>query len=140
MSTDNRQRVAKATRFFARLHAFDLECPHCGDVYQIRVGEARVKSQKASPNWDPWTGRFTCTNNRCGKRYVLGILAWPIVAAPRVASSTPADQVPSPRQLAGLRKEGGGFWMPDAEGQRYPRPYETNLTTEPERPDNDEDD
>lgn len=140
MTLDNRPRIAKATRFFARLHSFDLECPHCGDVYQIRTGAIRKASLKESPNWDPWTGRFTCTNKRCGKVYVLGILAWPIIRAPRVASSTPADQVPSPRQLAALRKEGGGFWMPDEEGQRYPRPHETNLTTEPERPENDDDD
>lgn len=133
MSTDNRQRIEKASRFFARLHAFDLECPHCGTVYSIRIGNDRAKGLKASPNWDPWTGRFTCTTVRCKKRYVLGILAWPIIPAPHVASATPADQVPNPRQLAALRKEGGGFWLPDEEGQRYPRPHETNITTEPER-------
>jgi hypothetical protein len=135
---DNRPRIAKATRFFARLHSFDLECPHCGDVYRVRLGEIR-RTKAPNPNWDPWTGRFTCTNGTCMKKYVLGILAWPIVAAPHVASATPADQVPSPRQLSGLRKEGGGFWMPDEEGQRYPRPHETNITTEEERPDDDED-
>lgn len=137
---DHRPRIQKATRFFARLHAFDLECPHCGDVYPVRIGEARKKGKKETPNWDPWTGRFTCTNNRCGKVYVLGILAWPIVAAPNVASATPADQVPNPRQLAGLRREGGGFWMPDAERQKYPRPHETNITTEMDRPEDEDDD
>lgn len=139
MAMDTRQRIARAHRFFARLHSFDLECPHCGDVYQVRSGSARKKG-RSDPNWDPWTGRFHCTNKLCGKSYVLGILAWPIVPAPRVASATPADQVPSPRQLAQLRKEGGGFWMPEEEGQRYPRPHETNLTTEEERPEDDDED
>lgn len=135
---DTRTRVAKAQRFFARLHSFDLECPRCGDVYVIRL--AKKKTSQPSPHWDPWTARFTCTNSACGKTYLLGILAWPIVSAPRVASSPPADQVPNERQLAQLRKEGGGWWMPDAEGQRYQRPHTTNLTTEEARTDHDDPD
>jgi predicted RNA-binding Zn-ribbon protein involved in translation (DUF1610 family) len=131
---DTRQRLTASTRFFARLHSFDLECPHCGDVYVVRMGSTRKRSEK-HPNWDPTTGRFTCTNKDCGRVYVLGILAWPIVKAPRVASATPEDQVPHPRQLAALRREGGGWWLPDSAGQRYARPSETNLTLEEERPD-----
>lgn len=130
---DTRQRIARASRFFARLQSFDLECPHCGKVYVIRAGP------DPDPNWDPWTARFRCTKRGCGKRYILGILAWPIVAAPRVGSAPPMDQVPSPRQLAALRREGGGWWLADADGQRYPRPHETNLTLEEDRPDEDDD-
>lgn len=139
MTLDTRQRLTAAQRFFARLHSFDLECPHCGDVYTIRLGATRAKGKGSAAPYDPMTARFTCTNKGCGRAYVLGILAWPIVAAPRVASQPPADQVPSPRQVAALRKEGGGWWMPEGEGQRYPRPHETNLTTEEDRPDDDED-
>lgn len=91
------------------------------------------------PNWDPWTARFTCTNAQCTRQYVLGLLAWPIIPASRVASAPPADQVPGPRQLAQLRREGGGWWLPDDAGQRYVRPHETNLTTEEERPDDEDD-
>jgi len=135
---DTRQRIAKAQRFFARLESFSLECPACGDVYVIRQGASRKAGAK-SDAWDSTTGRFTCTNKDCGRHYVLGILAWPIVAAPRVATATPEDQVPGPRQLAQLRKEGGGWWLPDEDGQRYPRPKETNLTTEENRPDDEDD-
>ncbi len=134
---DTRQRLQRATRFFARLGSFDLECPHCGTVYKIRVkGDTPDRPQ----NWDPKTARFKCTVPTCTRTYVLGIVAWPIVAAPRVASQTPEDQVPHPRELAQLRKEGGGWWLADEAAQRYPRPQETNLTTEPERPDRDDDD
>lgn len=127
---DTRQRLQKAVRHFARLHAFDLECPHCGAIYQIRRGS---QSERSS-NWDPWTARFTCTNKGCGRKYVLGILTWPIgQGGVGAARAVPEDQVPSPRQLAQLRKEGGGWWMADADAQKYARPKETNLTLETER-------
>lgn len=131
---DTRQRLQKSTRFFARLASFDLECPHCGTVYQVRMSTTKDR------NWDPWTARFTCTTKGCNRVYVLGLLAWPIKAAPRVASAPPADQVPGPRQLAQLRREGGAWWLPEEEGQRYTRPHETNLTLEEERPDDDDTD
>lgn len=120
-------RLSRSTRFFARLQSFDLECPHCGTVYQIRMKPRRDQ------NWDPWTGRFTCTVPDCRRVYVLGMLAWPIVGAPHVASAPPADQVPGPRELAQMRKEGGGWWLPEEAAQRYPRPHETNITTEEDR-------
>lgn len=139
---DTRRRIERSTRFFARLVSFDVECPHCGDVYSVRLGAARKRTgrKQADPNWDPWTARFTCTNKRCQKKYVLGILAWPVLAAPHVASMPPKDQIPHPRQLAGLRREGGGWWLPDEDAQRYPQPHETNLTMESERPEDHGDD
>lgn len=128
---DTRQRVARATRFFARQRSFDMECPHCGHVYTVRMGPDR------DPNWDPTTGRFRCTARGCGRTYILGTLAWDILPGRNVASMPPADQVPDPRQLAALRAEGGGWWMPRDEAQRYPKPLETNLTTETDRPEED---
>lgn len=133
MTTDTRQRIQRSTRFFAYLESFSLECPHCGLVYQVRKG-------RDSPEWQPRTGRFTCNGRGgCNKVYILGILAWPVVAAPHVASQPPEDQVPHPRQLAQLRREGGGWWLADVEAHSYPRPAETNLTTEENRPPLDED-
>lgn len=130
---DPRPRLQRATRFFARLISFDLECPHCGDVYSIRSGRRRQAAER-DPNWDPSTGRFRCTNKQCGRNYVLGILAWPIGRGAGTATITPTDQVPSPRQLAGLRKEGGGWWMAEEDRQRWAKPEVTNLTTEDDRP------
>jgi hypothetical protein len=133
---DTRQRLQRATRFFARIERVTLECPRCGYVYTI-------SSRQPSANWDPNTARFTCTNratgNTCGKTYILGILAWPIIPTPGVASQPPRDQVPNERQLAQMRREGGGWWLADEAGQREKRPETTNLTTEEERP-NAEDD
>lgn len=129
---DTTQRLARATRFFARVERATLECPRCGSVYQI---SARTKSA----NFDPMTARFHCTTDGCKRTYVIGIVAWPIIPAPKVASATPRDQVPNERQLAALRKEGGGWWLADEAGQRYARPYETNLTTEDQRPEEEDD-
>lgn len=130
---DPRPKLQKATRFFARLMSFDLECPKCGEVYSIRAGNNRRLKTK-SPNWDATTGRFTCTTSDCGKVYVLGILAWPVKAASYVASQPPIDQVPNPRQLAKMRREGQGWWMADDQSITLRRPLETNLTTELDRP------
>lgn len=136
---DTRSRLARATRFFARLQSFDLECPHCGTVYQVRIRGQSARSR--SRCWDPWTARFHCTaKGGCQRRYVLGIVAWPLGTGPRAAVYTPEDQVPHPRQLAQMRKEGGGWWMPDAEAITLRRPIATNLTTEEERLDQGEDD
>lgn len=129
---DARLRLQRAQRFFARVLAFDLECPHCGTVYQIRPRRKNV-------NFDPWTGRFTCTNAECTRTYVIGVLAWPIGKGGGAATMTPEDQVPTPRQIGQLRKEGGGWWMPEEDAQRFKRPQETNLTTETDRPEEEED-
>ena len=126
---DPRPRLAKATRFFARLLAFDLECPACGAVYVIR-------KRTTGGKWDPTTARFACTRVGCDRTFVLGMVAWPI--GPRAASQPPEDQVPNLRQLAALRREGGGWWMADEDRLKHPRPNETNLTALLERPDEDD--
>lgn len=124
---DTRQRLQRATRFFARLDSFTMECPRCGKVYQIRV------DQKSS-GWDPTTGRWRCSKVKsCNRTYILGIVAWPVyqhVGDP----ATPEDQVPSPRQLAELRREGGGWWLADESTITEARPVVTNLTLEEQRP------
>lgn len=127
MPADPHTRLARATRFFARLVSFDLECPRCGTVYTVRVNASN------GGKWDTDTGRFTCTKADCARTYLLGILAWPV--GTRGGSQPPDDQVPSIRQLAQLRAEGGGWWMADDDKQRWPKPLETNLTTEEDRPD-----
>lgn len=130
---DNRPRLEKATRFFARPESFTLECPACGLVYQIRMG---VKQQC----WDHTTSLFSCTaKGGCNKVYVIGLVAWPV--SPRAwIKGQPRDQVPHVRQLAQLRKEGGGWWLPDEERQRYETVHESNLTTEQDRPKTEDED
>lgn len=133
---DTRQRIQRSTRFFARPLSFDLECPRCGRVYQIRMRES-------SDNWDPTTSRFRCTEPNCLKVYVIGLLAWPISSAVRKKDlATPEDQVPGPRELAQLRREGGGYWLADEAAQKHGRPHTTNLTTDtrPVRSDDPDDD
>ncbi len=126
-------RLGRSTRFFARLQSFDLECPHCGTVYQVRIRGQMGGSRRRC--WNPWLGRFQCTaKGGCQRRYVLGIVAWPIGTGPGAAKATPDDQIPWPRELAQIRREGGGWWLPDEEAITTRRPHETNLTTEEERP------
>lgn len=92
-----------AQRFFARVERFTLECPHCGMVHS------------SVDAYDPRTARWKC--HGCDWTYVIGLLAWP---APRGlgAGRTPDDQIPGPRELAQLRADGGGFWMPEHLRQR----------------------
>jgi hypothetical protein len=131
---DPRPRLQKATRFFARPEAFTLECPHCGQIY-------RIGRHQKQPCWDPTMARFTCSNALgCGKRYIIGIVAWPIRPGLSKTGGIPRDQVPYPRQLAQLRAEGGGWWLTEEDQQRTHPIHETNLTPEPDRPDRDDDD
>jgi predicted RNA-binding Zn-ribbon protein involved in translation (DUF1610 family) len=131
--TDTRTRLARSQRFFARLLAFDLECPHCGEVAQVRQ---QLRGRRSA--WEPQTARYVCPG--CQYVYILGIVAWPTQrGGARQGAATPADQVPSPRQLGSLRKEGGGWWLPPEARQRFARPTTTNVTLEQDRPTPDED-
>ena len=122
---DQRPRLQQATRFFARPQRFTLECPACGIIYTCNSAERQV-------HWDYKTATFRCDGfGGCERSYVIGILAWPTTGKGR---GKPRDQVPDPRQLASLRAEGGGWWMPDGELRRSTTVHETNLTTEMERP------
>lgn len=131
---DTRQRIQRASRFFARLEGFALECPACGKVYH-------VTPWRTSPYWEPRLARFSCRGKEgCQRKYVLGMVAWPMASVAKVATQTPKDQVPTPRQALQLRREqAGGHWLEDADAIRYERPETTNLTPEEGRPPQDED-
>jgi hypothetical protein len=120
-------RIIGAQRFFFRQRpgGFDIECPRCGLVY-------RITRKSAASVFDPRTARFRCSHHDgCSLILVLGCLAWPVAAS--VGGKTPPyDQVPGPRQLAQLRAEGAGWWMPDEYAIKG-RPQVTNLTGVDER-------
>lgn len=122
-------RALGAQRFFARVVAFIAECPHCGHVTAVRQKNQHGSVQPAL--YDKRTARWTC--NECERVYVVGLLAWP---PPRGAGSKgiPDDQVPGPRELAQMRADGSGYWLPDALRDTG-RMDMSNLTTEPDRPD-----
>lgn len=94
-----------AVRFFARVRAFDLECPNCSRVDQIRPS-TRGEPGKAAA-FHPGLSRWTCPG--CQRTYVIGLVAW---SARKAAPIPPVDQVPGPRELAQLREEGWGWWIP----------------------------
>ena len=132
-----------ATRFFARLIAFDLECPRCGKVFRVRrlnrhKMAARVlddDTRHPYHTWNPTTARFTCTGkDGCQKTFVLGLLAWEPPKGAR-AGALPVDHVPTHRQLAELRAEGQGHWMPHQSVGRM----ESNLAITDERGEDHED-
>lgn len=128
-----------ATRFFARLIAFDLECPRCGKVFRVRrlnrTKLATVALDEAQHTWNPTTARFTCTGkDGCQKQYVLGMLAWDAPKGGRGA--IPFDQVPTHRQLSDLRADGQGHWMPN---QTPGRMDSSNIAITDERPEDHDD-
>lgn len=96
-------------RVFGRNRAFDVECPHCGHV--VLIGQGRGKSARAqatgrgSAYWDPLASRLRCPG--CDRRWVIGLAIWP--AKEGNCPGLPADQVPSPAQLAQLRQETGAW-------------------------------
>lgn len=114
----------KADSFFARVEAARLECPRCGYLDRFstkgpvkgKVGDPdRTKRKlgkgRSPAGWNPLTSRWQCPS--CRLTFVLGLLAWPVERGP-AAATLPRDQVPSVRQLAQLRAQGGGLWMRDA--------------------------
>ena len=130
-----------ATRFFARLIAFDLECPTCGKVFSVRrLNKHKMSAvglDEAQHTWNPTTARFTCVGkDGCQKQYVLGMLAWDPPRGAR-AGALPMDQVPTHRQLAELREEAAGQWMPH---QPTGRMDTSNLAITDERPEDHDDD
>ena len=126
-----------ATRFFARIVNVDLECPKCGKVFTLRRANVRRISSRTPGTWDPSTSTFTCTGkDGCQRKFVLGVLAWD---KPRgiTAGAVPADQVPNIRQLAALRAEGDGWWMPEGT-HTTGRMDHSNLATVEKRPEPEE--
>lgn len=130
-----------ATRFFARLIAFDIECPRCGKVFRVRRANrhklSAVALDESEHTWNPTTARLVCTGkDGCQKEYILGVLAWDPPRGAR-AGALPPDQVPTHRQLAELRQEGQGHWMPNhSQGRLDP----SNIAITDERPEGHDDD
>lgn len=153
MSTDRGYAVAKtpklthphprelgATRFFARLISFDLECPRCGKVFRVRRLNrhkmSAVALDESEHTWNPTTARFVCTGkDGCQKEYTLGLLAWDPSRGAKSAA-LPLDQVPTYRQMAQMRQDGQGYWMPH---QGTGRRSTSNITNEAERPEGHDD-
>lgn len=104
-----------ATRFWARIQALDLECPRCGKVFRLRTARAsRLRPVRLGVRhvWHPATQTFTCAGrDGCLKQFRLGVLAWEPPRGKR-AGAVAEDLIPSPRELAQLRAEGEGWWMP----------------------------
>jgi rubrerythrin len=133
-------------RFFARLLSVLLECPSCGflDAFRWRKLTARtIRRRKAgaysakakqkqryseqTDGWDPATGLWRCP--QCKRRFVLGLLAWPMGQHAGGEPTRPRDQVPSERELGQLRARNvGGLWLPEALRQASKRPEHSNIT------------
>lgn len=81
-------------RLFARIRAFDLECPNCADVFVIdKTTPAAIFTRRH--------GRFTCP--RCRMVYAVGVILYPVTrsAGPQIP---PPDWTPTPRQALALRQ------------------------------------
>ena len=120
------EQLSAATRFFAQVEQAVLACPACGIVTQIRrMSRARrLRGQLI----DPATGRWQCGN--CRRWFLPGLLLWPVIDGyQRRQVKQPADQVPTLRELAQLRRLSDGIWMEELQGTT---PQITNLIGEPE--------
>lgn len=101
-------------RFYALVTSGRMECPQCGQM--IEWGQAR----KPSPAWNPIASVITC--QRCGRQYVLGLLAWPTNyledASKRRYKKAwrrrPRDHQGTLAQMRKVRQLAGGLIMPPA--------------------------
>lgn len=121
--------LGESIRFFARLSAFDCECPYCGRL--LMVGRGKPDNKR----YNRVTSIVTCADRAgdethevvrgCGRKFLLGIIAWPLKSGPTPErpgplDPRPPDQVPSPRQLAEIRQYARGIWTkkPKNKGDR----------------------
>lgn len=81
-------------RLFARIRAFDVECPNCADVFVIDKGTPATVFTRRH-------GRFTCP--RCRMVYAVGVILYPVTRAAG-PQQPPPDWTPTPRQALALRQ------------------------------------
>ena len=125
--------LTRATRFFARIHgSFDCECPACGQLVRVAgvTGPRPKQADRAAVAYDARTATFRCPS--CNKAYTVGLVFWPR-AGHGVKLGLPLDQIPNLRQAQELRREGGGWWLPDDAAVKSSPVHESNLAVEPER-------
>lgn len=89
-----------ALRFFARLVAFDIACPGCGEVYHCGTYQ-----DVAERHWDRRVSRFRCP--ACKGEWTLGIVAWEY----RRPHQVPRDALPDREQYERLTR-GAGHLLP----------------------------
>lgn len=94
---------------FARVTGALLECPSCGELWDIRAGAWQTGRQRGARKhqagaFDPLTARFTCS---CGLRAVLGLVLY-LVGEGERDPQPPKDWRAGVRQRARLRAQGGG--------------------------------
>jgi hypothetical protein len=133
--------IEESVRFFARLAAFDCECPYCGRLIQVGRGKPDNK------RYDRLTSVVTCADRAgdethatvrgCGRKFLLGIVAWPLRSGPTPErpgqpDSRPPDQVPTPHQLAEIRQYARGIWAKRVKGKGEPTNILEPITDMPQ--------
>jgi hypothetical protein len=100
-----------ASPFYALLEAGRMECPTCGRMllWNPKYPRAKGRSTKANDrDWNPISSTILCP--KCGTRYQLGIIAWPLRPQQPTPIAIPPGQRATLRQLAEIRQRSGGFW------------------------------
>lgn len=87
-------------RIFARVTSALVECPQCGEIYDIRAGAWKTGQQRGGRKhqagmFDPLTARFAC--DKCGLVAVVGIVMYLVDEGDR-------DPAPPRDWRAGLRQ------------------------------------
>lgn len=118
--------VPSADRFFARLDAFECECPSCGRLIFCSLNKHSLGVQLQNlahlrrdaqhmPKarriwelvWNPHSQRLACP--WCGRSYIAGLMLYPVRPHAQRPLDAPPDTVPGPRELAQLRRKAGGW-------------------------------
>lgn len=113
--------MSAGSRFYARVHSFDVACPACGKL--LLCGRGRHDADAYSPA----TARLYCPS--CKRPFIVGLVCWPVRPGARSGGHTrPADALPGPRERLEYRNLAGGYWPTENQPRR--RPTGTNLTGE----------
>lgn len=97
-------------RLFGRVTAALLECPSCGEIFDIRAGAwgtGRQRGPRGHPAgvFDPLSAQVRCP--RCQGRYVIGIVLYLVEAGERSAEA-PKDWQATVRERVRMREQARG--------------------------------
>jgi len=121
-------RMPPGRRLFARIDRFECACPACGQLIfadldrkhlpkrmsDVSRARAAAKQRPTCESvsklfWNPHTQRLCCP--WCGRIYTVGVVIYPVQHRGRRVTTAAPDIVPTPEEVAEMRRLGGGWFV-----------------------------
>jgi len=100
------------SRFWASIESFRCACPACQAIIvaQSPIASRNERTKAHRHAYDRRTQVLKCP--WCGRRFVVGLLLYPVPLAVQQKRKPPPDTKMTPREVAEMRNlYGGGWWM-----------------------------